>query len=245
MQCPKCKYEPTMAEQQQSPSDCIRCGVNYEGHARHIAAANAKAEGQQVEARSQGLKVAPAVADATRQFPGAQPVVIVDIKMSFWSMVVFMVKWAFAAIPALLIICVLGAALFVFVAGFVSGIGGRAPSVTSLSGTKSNSASTFPERIVTPPSTSATFWLIGLREDDGIVHMTVRTDSADGSQLYSEFAVSCVSGRGMIVAAGKTPISMMPDPKVAGFSAIQPDTPRQAIAARGCRNRPETHEVLK
>jgi hypothetical protein len=38
-------------------------------------------------------------------------VTIVDIKMPFWSMVVFMVKWAIAAIPAILILVVLWAML--------------------------------------------------------------------------------------------------------------------------------------
>ena len=37
MHCPKCHYEPTLAEQQSSPGDCVRCGVNYEGHARYVA----------------------------------------------------------------------------------------------------------------------------------------------------------------------------------------------------------------
>jgi len=31
-------------------------------------------------------------------------VVVTDIRMPFWSMVVFMVKWAIAAIPALVIL---------------------------------------------------------------------------------------------------------------------------------------------
>lgn len=34
----------------------------------------------------------------------AQTVKISDINMPFWSMVVFMVKWAIASIPALLIL---------------------------------------------------------------------------------------------------------------------------------------------
>ena len=36
-----------------------------------------------------------------------QHVVVTDIRMSFWSMVVFMVKWAVAAIPAFIILAVL------------------------------------------------------------------------------------------------------------------------------------------
>ncbi len=37
----------------------------------------------------------------------AKPVVITDIRMRFWSMVWFMVKWAIAAIPALIILAVI------------------------------------------------------------------------------------------------------------------------------------------
>jgi len=36
-------------------------------------------------------------------------VVVTDIQMSFGSMVVFMIKWAIAAIPALIILSVIGA----------------------------------------------------------------------------------------------------------------------------------------
>lgn len=51
----------------------------------------------------------------------AQPaeVRIVDIRMPFLSMVVFMVKWALAAIPALLILVITGALLSGFLAGLV------------------------------------------------------------------------------------------------------------------------------
>lgn len=42
----------------------------------------------------------------------AQPVVIVDVKIKFWSMVVLMVKWAIAAIPAAIIIAILFSILF-------------------------------------------------------------------------------------------------------------------------------------
>ena len=35
-------------------------------------------------------------------------VVVTDIQMSFGSMVVFMIKWAIAAIPALIILSVIG-----------------------------------------------------------------------------------------------------------------------------------------
>ncbi|TVT66113.1 MAG: hypothetical protein FHK79_18080 [Pseudomonas sp.] len=52
--------------------------------------------------------MSPVVRDVVKEYPGAQPVVVVDIKMSFNSMVWFMVKWAIAAIPALIILYILG-----------------------------------------------------------------------------------------------------------------------------------------
>ena len=46
-------------------------------------------------------------------------VVVTDIRMPFWSMVRFMVKWAIAAIPALIILAVIGAALSALFTGFL------------------------------------------------------------------------------------------------------------------------------
>lgn len=51
-------------------------------------------------------------------------VTVVDIKMPFWSMVVFMVKCTIAAIPAMIILAVIGfviAGLLSGFAGFISG----------------------------------------------------------------------------------------------------------------------------
>jgi hypothetical protein len=45
-------------------------------------------------------------------------VIVTDIKMPFWSMVRFMVKWAIAAIPALIILTIIGALLSAAVTGF-------------------------------------------------------------------------------------------------------------------------------
>ena len=44
---------------------------------------------------------------------------MVDVSVPFWSMVLFMVKWAIASIPALLILIVLGVAF----SGLLGGIG--------------------------------------------------------------------------------------------------------------------------
>lgn len=42
----------------------------------------------------------------------ASPVVVTDVQMRFSSMVLFMVKWALASIPALLILFAIGVGLF-------------------------------------------------------------------------------------------------------------------------------------
>jgi hypothetical protein len=46
-------------------------------------------------------------------------VVVTDIRMSFISMVIFMVKWAIAAIPAIIILALLGALLTAIFSGLV------------------------------------------------------------------------------------------------------------------------------
>ena len=45
---------------------------------------------------------------------------VTDIEMPFWSMVTFMVKWAFAAIPAILII-ITYLSIIIFILGFLFG----------------------------------------------------------------------------------------------------------------------------
>lgn len=50
--------------------------------------------------------------------------VVVDIKMPFMSMVIFMVKWAVAAIPAFIILSIIGAAVMAVFHGMTAAPGG-------------------------------------------------------------------------------------------------------------------------
>lgn len=64
-------------------------------------------------------------------WPGGEapesPVVVTDIRMPFWSMVVFMVKWSIASIPAAIILAtVFGGVILLMVAGVV-GLGSIVP----------------------------------------------------------------------------------------------------------------------
>lgn len=103
MQCPNCGYEPTMSEMQRSPDDCVKCGINYEGHARAV---DRRAQDER-ERRAKLAAMAPVVKEVAENYAGAQPVVVVDIRMGFWSMVHFMVKFAIATIPAAIILIIL------------------------------------------------------------------------------------------------------------------------------------------
>ena len=42
-----------------------------------------------------------------KKYQEEQKIVVTDIRMPFWSMVMFMVKWVFASIPALVIFSML------------------------------------------------------------------------------------------------------------------------------------------
>ncbi len=71
--------------------------------------------------------------------PPPQKVTVTDIDMPFGSMVVFMLKWALAAIPATLILMFVGGVAFVVLGGFAQGLmlaGGGAAA-------RSESASTY------------------------------------------------------------------------------------------------------
>lgn len=131
MRCPKCKYEPTLAEQASSKDQCPSCGIFY---AKYIAQLKAKLSGGSPAQDAPIIKTEPPLKAATYkpsvQTTDAQPVVVVDIQMRFWSMVVFMVKWAFAAIPALIIIGLIITVLAMFLKGFVTGLG-SSPKVSS------------------------------------------------------------------------------------------------------------------
>jgi hypothetical protein len=50
------------------------------------------------------------------------PVRITDIRMPFGSMVIFMVKWAIAAIPAIIILTIVGVLLSAVFGGLFSGL---------------------------------------------------------------------------------------------------------------------------
>ena len=120
-QCPSCEHEAPQAEFGE-PLRCPKCGAYYDKALKMKLSAALASSATPVAEPAPAKKpaftlAADHVAVATRGLDGAQPVVVVDVQMRFWSMVVFIIKWALASIPALLI-------LMMFFAGVVSFMGG-------------------------------------------------------------------------------------------------------------------------
>lgn len=238
MQCPKCGYEPTLAEAQRSPDDCVKCGINYAGHARHLAE-----QAQRKKESAAIIKLAPAVRDATAKYPGAQPVVVIDINMGFWSMVMFMVKFVFATIPAAIIVTVL-------VAGAVSAFSAfqfytRQADVPVSAAQTSESQRLAPDQIYVPLPVSERFYEISRHTEDGLTVITVQTQLADGSSTYSKLQVDCSNAVARIIARGNGIGELIASRDVEQFARVVDGTPRKFIAKRACSEAPQIDPILQ
>src|SRR5690606_21739887 len=116
MQCPECNHVP-VAGTQPDPTRCPECGVYY-AKAAWLRKEQVPA-GTRPKAPNMVVGGAYDVQHAIKKYPGAQPVVVIDVQMSFNSMVWFMVKWALASIPALIILFI----LFFLALGTLGGLG--------------------------------------------------------------------------------------------------------------------------
>jgi len=122
MQCPECSHIP-LAGNQPDPNRCPECGIFYQ-KAVEMRREREQAAQQQLAAEAAARKqaanaISPNVKSAMVEYKGAQPVVVLDVNMSFNSMVVFMIKWAIAAIPAMIILFALGAFMVALFGGLI------------------------------------------------------------------------------------------------------------------------------
>lgn len=250
MQCPKCKYEPSLSEMQNSPGDCTKCGVNYEGHARHVEQVRVQREAER-KANSERLSVPQVIRDVAEKYPGAQPVVVVDIKMGFWSMVVFMVKWVIATIPAAIIL-----ALIVYAAIAVAGMFSIA--VTGFLGYKerfesSSAHSDAPPAqpaqsaglIDVPVSEETKYYELGLSHSGDFVVMTVSRYERGGAIGYSRIAVNCKSAFAVVTAQAPTLDYLKAYELPTNYELVIEGSPRQYIAKHACSGVPGTHHLLR
>jgi hypothetical protein len=107
MQCEFCTYEFSMREIQEG-KPCPKCEAKKLEHDHGLL--------------GDGGNVAPHVKKVMGEYRGAQPVVVMDLNMSFNSMVWFMVKAAIASIPALVILFVIGFVLTIFLSGLIGNL---------------------------------------------------------------------------------------------------------------------------
>ncbi|MNZ32172.1 hypothetical protein D3C78_494940 [compost metagenome] len=219
MQCPKCRYEPTLAEMQESPDKCPSCGVYY---ANALASARAEFGGKDLP------MAAPLGAP--------QAVVIVDFRMSFLSMVLFMVKWAIAAIPAAIILVSIAVALF----SFMSGLFGGSEKYAAAGMDAPQSAE---QRIPMPAHYNGEFYSGSVERAGSISTIMVRSKFPDGESLYSKFTVDCATGMGGITSSGKSASGMAATGGT--FDQVMPDTPRLYIARHACEGSPRLHALLR
>lgn len=118
MQCPKCSYEPTMSEIKASPDQCPSCGVYYAKVSIQADPPSDPKPQSKLADAWQGAKVS--VEEGRRRraederkraqahsVTAASPVVVTDVQIQFGSMVTLLVKLAFAAIPAAIIVTII------------------------------------------------------------------------------------------------------------------------------------------
>lgn len=228
MKCPNCQYDPTMSEIQRSPADCVKCGIHYDAFYKEQAAAAARAS----------------VVFSSGKHGEAQPVIVMDIDMKFWSMVKFMVKWAIAAIPAFVILVLIGTAVFTLLTGFIASYS----TYSNLKAAKEASqrhASSQPSDlgvIFTPGEKQGRFTLLSLRFEGRRGISTIQEKTGNGYQ-YSLFIVDCRNGIAEVVSTSNNFSKLTNDPRI-DLKTIKPGTDRHAIAIRVCRDYPERHPSL-
>ncbi|MBT6870488.1 MAG: hypothetical protein HN820_06250 [Candidatus Marinimicrobia bacterium] len=104
-ECPSCKAEISLSSIEDKVETCLECGEpRGKDYPRFCKCG--------FDYFSKGI-----TEPTPKEIQPSQNVVVTDIKMSFSSMVEFMVKWAIASIPALIILVIIVMALGVLIGG--------------------------------------------------------------------------------------------------------------------------------
>lgn len=124
-QCPACKYELTMTEQTANEGKCPSCGIYFAKYQARMRRESGEPGATDEPSPAAPVRPVASVAQSAQDFRnlpirGPVPVVVTDIEMRFGSMVVFMVKWALAAIPAMIILTALAVIMFVMMGAMFS-----------------------------------------------------------------------------------------------------------------------------
>lgn len=244
MKCPNCGYEPSLSELQRSPDDCVKCGINYQGYQRSL---DRQAEGQRSRAAELAV-MSPIVRDVVKEYPGAQPVVVVDIKMSFWSMVVFMVKWVLAAIPAMLILALIfGLASSVFVA-IPAYFDYRDRATASQSAANPAVMPSRAEPIPVNSDPGSQHEMVDIERAGTNVVITTRRVGKLGEVSYSKRFIDCLNARWKYLGEGSSIAAMNANERASGtfgFAHFESESIAHYIGRRACRGIAQTNHYLQ
>lgn len=242
MQCPKCSYEPTMAEMQRSPDDCVKCGVNYLGHARHV-------EQKRIQEKSvnSSMQLAPVVRDAVAEYRGAQPVVVVDVRMSFSSMVVFMVKWVLASIPAAIILAVIIGVAYGLISAVPSYFYYKDRFDKQQNGTaiQKESDGSVGALIHVSVFEGISYYAAGRALADNAAVLTVRAVARGGQTKYSKIGVDCRTAIAVVTDQADTLAEISSYKMPVNYEKIIAGTTRWHIARYACVGADQISSLLE
>lgn len=267
MQCPACNKESDPSAYGE-PAKCPECGVFYEKalalKQRRLAAEEAAAEAAKPKPSVasklaegwQGAKVSVEEGRrqreaeqqrnmASRDAAAARPVVVVDISMSFWSMVVFMVKWVLASIPAVLILAVLLSVIGGSAYTLFSGVGSYISYKERFEASKDADQISADKQISVPVSDGVKYFEAGMSQSENFAVMTVRSVAESGVEGYSRIAVDCKSSFAVATPQLKTLESLNSYVMPTNYQPITAGTVRQYIAIRACSGMPKVHPALQ
>lgn len=229
MKCPNCQYDPTMSEIQRSPDDCVKCGINYDDFL--------KLQASRAEQKAEAI--------AIKELDVPRPVVVIDIDMKFWSMVKFMVKWAIAAIPAIIILVVIVTAAVSFFAGAIGSYISYSKMADNRVELDKNDRYKLdpPERIFFPASSEGAYWLRYLKKEGSFYEAIFYVTSPGGSK-FGSLLVDCQNAMST---------SLRFSDRIDGFdknydksmTQLYSGTERYFIAYGACRNSFPRHQSLQ
>ena len=111
--CPRCKQDlQASSELIGQFAECPSCGHDIQVHAPEQPPAISKIIKPDERVESVQLTESDLLPTNTIPPSAVNKVIITDVKIPFWSMVILMVKWSIAAIPAFIILSILGSILF-------------------------------------------------------------------------------------------------------------------------------------
>lgn len=260
MQCPACNHE-SPDESFGDPAKCPACGVYYEKalalKQRRAAVEQGPAQSDETGARPSiksgwlGAKVSVEEGRQRRAQEQAEKarrvaknaVVVTDVQIPFGSMVTLLVKLALAAIPAAIILALIGAVVF----GVIKAVQDAydQPEPVAKYGSSSSSRN---QLIPVPSDSQASYEMLDIERASTNVVLTTRRTSGTGEASYAKRFVDCRMARWRYLGTGATLSEMEANEassSPSGFASFERGSIAFHLAKKACDGIPGTHPSLK